>query len=225
MDFTSRLQATIISTIIRDYPRAFWQDFRARGRQVYLDEFHAVLNDKNLVHNHRLHKLLQDRHFRMEHLLSSVAQEHSLAVSSTLVVENNRRFVYVANGNLGLTQSYVKTIGAMPKPARFREQHAAMNEISRSPRLDLGDEPSGVILGKDYYGIIAHNPIGRRFDEDCQRLGMMQFCVPFGDCSGWAAELTIEELLSAYDAVAPARGTDRRLAWRKSGGKKESGEE
>lgn len=224
MDYRSRLQATILSTIIRDLPHAFWQDFRARSRQVYLDEFHEVLNDQNLVPNHRLHKLVQDRQFRMENLLATVALEHSLTVTPTLVIKNNRSFVYVTNGDVGLTQSYVKTIGAMPKPARFREQHAAMNNISRSPRLDLGDEPSKAILGKDFYGIITHNPVGRHFDEDCQRLGMMQFCVPFDNCSEWAAELAIEEILSAYDDAKPVHGTDRRLPWKESAGKKESDE-
>src|SRR3546814_4478945 len=67
------------------------------------------------------------------------------------------------------------SIGAMPKPARFRERLAAINDIMRSPRLDLGDEPREVLLGKRFYGLLAHNPAGKRFVESDRRLGMIQF--------------------------------------------------
>ncbi|MCH8097939.1 MAG: hypothetical protein IID53_12760 [Proteobacteria bacterium] len=105
----------------------------------------------------------------------------------------------------------------MPKPARFRERHAAMSNIPKFPRLDLGDEPPEVLLGKDFYGLLAHNPVGKRFTEHEQRLGMMQFCIPVNDCSGWAVELAIEEIVSAYQVAAPAEKVDRRLPWKKRG--------
>src|SRR3546814_7516787 len=80
----------------------------------------------------------------------------------------------------------------MPKPARFRERLAAINDIMRSPRLDLGDEPREVLLGKRFYGLLAHNPAGKRFVESDQRLGMIQFCLPMKDCSDRSEEHTSE---------------------------------
>src|SRR3546814_19450852 len=79
----------------------------------------------------------------------------------------------------------------MPKPARFRERLAAINDIMRSPRLDLGDEPREVLLGKRFYGLLAHHPAGKRFVESDQRLGMIQFCLPVKACSDWALQIGI----------------------------------
>jgi hypothetical protein len=102
----------------------------------------------------------------------------------------------------------------MPKPARYRERHAALNEIVTAPRLDLGDEPPEVLLGKDFYGLLAHNPAGKRFAADEQRLGMIQFCVPDREMQVWAAQLAIDEIISAYDSIAPTQKADRALPWK-----------
>jgi hypothetical protein len=179
-----------------------------------------VRADPNVVGEQRIDKLYQDRHFRMEHLLTMLAREHGLACSSTLLSENNRHYVYCAKGAIGLTQTYVPAIGAMPKPARYREQLAAMSDIPKFPRLDLGDEPSEVLLGKDFYGLLAHNPIGKRFSEHDQRLGMIQFCAPVKDCSEWAVQITIEEIVAGYERVAPGKKADRRLPWKRRGEEK-----
>lgn len=217
MDWQQRLRDTILSTIIRDFPQKFWEEAKRRTQQTYLDVFYQVQLDPNVVAEQRLDKLYQDRHFRMEHLLAILADEHGLAQTSTLLTENNRHYVYATKGNIGLTQVYVPAIGSMPKPARFRERHAALSNIPKFPRLDLGDEPPEVLLGKDFYGLLAHNPVGKRFTEREQRLGMMQFCIPVNDCSRWAVELAIEEIVSAYQVAAPAEKVDRRLPWKKRG--------
>ncbi len=103
----------------------------------------------------------------------------------------------------------------MPKPARFRERHAALNAIPAWPRLDLGDEPPEVLLGKEFYGLIAHNPVGKSFGSGEQHLGMIQFCVPYPDMHDWAVQLTVEEIVIAYADMAPSRKPDRRLPWKK----------
>jgi hypothetical protein len=215
MDWQARLTATVISTIVRDFPKGFWEDARTGTRQSYLDVFHQFNADPNLVGEQRLDKLYQDRHFRMEHLLAIVARKHGLPCTPTLLATNSRHYVYVTKGAIGLTQAYVPAIGAMPKPARFREQLAAMNAIPNKPRLDLGDEPREALLGKDFYGLLAHNPAGRRFAEQDQRLGMIQFCVPVPDCSEWAVELTIDEITAAYERMAPRdKASNRGLRWK-----------
>ena len=215
MDVLKRVRGTIISTIIRDIPGKFWEDARAGTRRVYADSFEQIRADPNVVKEQRIDKLYQDRHFYMESLLQKLAHVHGLECSSTILIENGRSYVYATKGAVGLTQAYVPSIGTMPKPARFRERHAALNSIPKAPRLELGDEPREVMLGKDCYGVLVHNPAGKRFSDQDQRLGMIQFCVPYCDCSGWAIELSIEEILYAYDAVALVKKKDRRLPWKK----------
>ena len=195
MDGLERLRASIVTTIVRDIPKQFWMDLRGMARQAYADLFFQVQGDPNILAEQRIDRLRQDRHFRMEHLLSTLSERHGLSRTHTMLAENGQYHVYATKGDIGLTQSYVPSIGDLPKAARYWERLAGMNDI---PRLDLGDEPPEVLLCKSYYGLIAHNPAGRKFAEDEQKLGMVQLCVPSGDAKSWALELAIEDLTDAY---------------------------
>lgn len=223
MDWYQRMRAIIVSTIVRDTQRAFWEDVRTGTRRTYSDVYEEIRNEPNVIHEQRMDKLYQVRHFRMEHLLATIAQKYDWAYTSTLLVENHRCYVYVTKGAIGLTQAYIPAIGAMPQPARYRERHAALNDIVRVPRLDLGDEPREVMLGKDFYAILAHNPVGKRFAETDQRLGMIQVCVPTKDMSEWAVELSIEEIIGEYKSEPPSKKPDRRLPWRRRADREDEG--
>jgi hypothetical protein len=160
----------------------------------------------------------------MEFLLKALAEKHAIPCSPNVVEKNGRYYVYAAKGAIGMTQSYVPTIGAMPKPAKYLDRLAAMNAISRAPQLLLGDEPPEVFVGKDFFGLLTHNPVGKRFTEQDQTLGMIQFCVPVLDNSEWAAQLSITEILLAYEVEAPSEKPDRALRWRRRD-EEEKGEE
>ncbi len=215
METQDELKTAIMSAITRDYPKAFWEEAREAARQTYLDVFHQVSADPNILPDQRLDFLFQARHFRMEHVFMKLAERHSLPSTATLLVSNNRRYVLVTKGSIAMTQAYVQTIGAMPKPARYRERHAQINALSLQPQLDLGREPREAFLPKEFYGLLAHNPVGNRFDEQDQRLGMLQFCVPMSDCSAWVVELTMEEIISSYDAPAKDAKLKREMPWKK----------
>jgi hypothetical protein len=209
-----RLRAAITSTIVRDIPKQFWVDLRAMTRQAYIDVFSQISNDPNMLHEQRIDRLRQDRHFRMEYLLSSLADRHGISKSHTVLAENSQYYVYAAKGDIGLTQSYVPAMGELPKPARYLERLASANDI---PRLDLGDEPPEVLVGKKYYGLIAHNPIGRRFDTEEQKLGMIQLCIPSRDSKVWAVELAIEDLTSVYPTEKPDTASRPGPTWKDRG--------
>ncbi|MBJ7534578.1 hypothetical protein JDN40_10725 [Rhodomicrobium vannielii ATCC 17100] len=213
-----RLKAAIVSTIIRDIPKPFWVDLRAMARQAYLDVFSQISNDPNMVREQRIDRLRQDRHYRMEHVLSSLADRHGIAKSHTVLAENSQHYVYATKGDIGMTQSYVPAIGELPKPAKYFDRLAGANEI---PRLDLGDEPPETLIGKKYYGLIAHNPIGRKFDAEEQKLGMVQFCIPSGDGKAWAVELAIEDLTSSYLEDKKDAGMKRDPMWKDRGKEEE----
>ena len=111
-----------------------------------------------------------------------------------------------------MTQSYVQAIGELPQPARFRERLANSMKL---PRLDLGDEPSDAFEMRDLYGLVAHNPIGRRFNKDEQRLGMIQFCLPAEDYDAWAVEFTFSEIVSAYPSGTKRVEPRRSPTWKR----------
>lgn len=209
-----RLKSIIVTTIVRDVPKQFWADLRGGARQAYADVFAQIAADPNILDEQRIDRLRQDRHYRMEHLLSSLCDRHGIVKSHTLLAENSQHYVYAVSGVIGMTQSYVPTIGELPKPARYWERLASANDV---PRLDLGDEPPEVLIGKSYYGLIAHNPVGKRFDANEQKLGMIQFCVPSKDGKAWAVELAMEELTAAYPEARPESGADRKPHWKKDG--------
>lgn len=221
MEWQDKLKSLVLSTIVRDIPKAFWSDFRALARQVYLEAFHEVATAQNVIGVQRLDKLYQDRHFKMEHLLQTLAGKHGFAVSPTIISENSRQIVYAVRGGIALQQVYVPTIGEMPKAARYRERFAGMMNLSAISRLDLGDEPPEVLVGKDFYGILAHNPAGKRFAEEEQKLSMIQLCIPTSDCKDWAIELTIEEILVAYEITSSRKKATREMRWKKNVKKKE----
>src|SRR3546814_10249894 len=94
------------------------------------------------------------------------------------------------------TQSYVQRMGELPQSAKFREELA---EAARCPRLPL-DDPAEIYRLREFYGLFASNPVGRRFVESDQQLGALCFCVPYNDMRGWAAEIPVPELIASYPA-------------------------
>lgn len=212
MDAYERLRATATAKIIRDIPLAFWSDLRALAIIAYADVFAAVDADKNILPSQKIDDLLQRRHFRMEKLIVDLATRHGLSHSTSVIPENSRHHAYVFNGDVAMTQSYVQAIGSLPQPAKFRERLANSMDL---PRLDLGDEPDGAFVMRNIYGLIAHNPIGRRFRVEEQKLGMIQFCLPATDCRAWAVEFTVTEILDAYPAAPKKEAPRRSMPWKK----------
>jgi hypothetical protein len=214
MDAYEEIRSLAKAKIARDIPAEFWSDLRSLAIITYADTFAAVDTDQNILPDQKIDDLLQRRHFRMEKLLVDLAARHKLSHSRNLIVQNNRRHAYVFKGDVAMTQSYVQAIGSMPQPAKFRDDLASAMGL---PRLDLGDEPEGAFVIRSLYGLIAHNPVGRRFDRESQKLGMIQYCLPSKDCKVWATELTITEILSGYPAVPKKAMPRRAMPWKKLG--------
>ncbi|HQV03455.1 MULTISPECIES: hypothetical protein [unclassified Novosphingobium] len=212
MDAYERLRATAITMIVRDTPAQFWIDLRELSKITYADVFADVATDRNVLPDQKIDDLLQRRHFRMEKLLIDLAAKYGMSHSMSLIVQNNRRHAYVFKDEVAMTQSYVQAIGSMPQPAKFRERLANAMDL---PRLDLGDEPDGAFIMPNVYGVIAHNPVGRRFNADEQKLGTIQLCVPARDFKAWAVELSITEILAAYPEAPKKSAPKRSLRWKK----------
>jgi len=221
MDTYQELYNQTLEILVSDTPTEFWDDLSSIGKNIYADAYAEVKNDSSVILEQKIDYLLQRRHFRMEKLLVDLAVRYNLSHSMSLISQNNRRHALVYNGDVSMTQSYVQAIGDLPQPAKYREKLANAMTL---PRLDLGDEPKNTFIMRELYGLIAHNPVGRRFQEDHQKLGMIQFCLPSKDCKKWAMELSIPEIISAYPAKTKLIIPTRSLPWKSSKDKKDKGE-
>lgn len=207
------VRAAALAAVVRDTPKEFWSALLPLLRQTYKDTFFQAQNDPGILDQQRLDALYQSRYFRMESVLFALTTEFGFHASTNLVERNGRSFVFAAKGGVAITQAYVPAIGEMPKAAKFRSHYAAMNAPGRGGVLDLGDQPVELLQMKDFYGIIAHNPVGKRFEEDFQSLGMAQLCIPNPACTGWWAQLPVQEILANYPRIED-RGTRGELGWR-----------
>jgi hypothetical protein len=212
MDAAEQYREFVVSALVEDTPKQFWERLTERTKFAYGDAYSAVLADSALLEEQREQKLYQERYFKLEHTLIASGKDAGLPGSAKLVGENRCHYAYVGRGRVGMTQSYVPVSGEMPTPAAFRKQLAEMAMFKRILRLDLGDESSELVTPKMVSGIVIHSPAGRKFSEVDQKLGAIGFFVPYDDFSGWAVELAVSEIISAYapvekrvDRAAPTR--------------------
>lgn len=202
----------VLARIIEDMPAQFWRRLGELAKFNYSEAYSAVLADPALIPEQRPQKLYQERYFKMEYGLLAAAREAGVPASSKLIGTNLCHYAYAGVGRIAMTQSYVAVSGEMPSRAEFRKQLAEVSQFERAPRFDLGDEPSELLLPKLISGIILHSPAGRHFTEQDQQLGAAGFFVPYRDYKGWAVQLPLVEIISAYtpseereDRAAPTR--------------------
>ena len=198
MEDIDALKRQIRLAAVNSIPKAFLEEIIKRTRLAYDDCFTSVSTDSLTLSEQKPAKLKDDRFYRMERELNQTARKHGLSVTAKALPENTHHFVYAVSGVFGLTQSYVQTIGEMPNPAKFRENLASAAAI---PMLPL-EEPAEIFAPRQFYGLIAHNPRGKSFDRDMQKLGSIQLCVPFTEMKGWADQISLNELLALYPADA-----------------------
>ena len=184
----------IIQAVVDSYPRGFWRDLYDRISGAYADLFLEVKNDARTLDLQRMAQLQQIRPFRIDFEMTKVAETHGISCSINEVPNNRWRHAYAVAGSLGITQSYVQAYGEFPPPARFRE---GLSEASRLPTLAF-DNDGEFNDSYEFYGLVTHTPIGRRFDERSCMLGSAQLCVPHPGMEEWAAIVGLPELVAQY---------------------------
>lgn len=211
MDAGKKRKQHVLGLITTVMPQSFWTGYQHRAGSIYRDAFGAVNADPRLNKSQRLSKLWQERHYAMEWLLVDEAKQNGVPASDTLISENHCAYALAGQGGVKITQKYVKSCGMMPSPAKFRKQLAAVNFFDNQCHFLFGDEPSALVLPSQLSGIVLHNPIGKKFDEEHQSLASIGFYIPYEDYKKWAVELTFAEIVSAYaidnvqeDRVKPA---------------------
>lgn len=204
------LREHVLSEAVRCVPRSFFVEVHDRTRRAYSECYAEVAASRTTLREQRLSRLVQDRCFRMDWELFEAAKAHGLAVTAKELPSNKWRHAYAAVGPFGLTQAYVQRIGDLPQPARYRDELA---EAARMPRLPL-DDPSEIYAPRTFYALLAHNPVGRRFDEDQQRLGSLMFCVPHSDMKSYAVAIGVPELLARYPVEKKDAGRTALPTWK-----------
>lgn len=203
-----RVREHILKRVVDGVPRAYLEDFQRRAPAAYRDEFENARHDTTTVPEQRLSRLILNRVFRLDWELAEAAKAHSLPATSKPLPENAWNYTYVIAGGFGLTQSYVPAIGSLPKPAKFREDLAKAAGV---PRLPLDD----LYQVKEFYGLLAHNPVGKNFAEGDQQLGSLQFCIPCRDMNSWVFAMSVPELLSHYPAAVKKTSKGRAPTWKR----------
>lgn len=201
MELEDQYREHVLARIVEVMPQKYWQGLAEQTQFTYGEAFAQVEADPFLVDDQRQQKLFQERFYRMEHALMTAAQKAGVPASSKLIGINQCWYVYAATGGIGMTQNYVAVSGEMPTPAAFRKNLAKIANLERQSRLDLGDESMELVLPKEINGMVLHSPAGREFSEAEQKLGAIGFFVPFGDFNGWAVQLPLIEIISAYKSV------------------------
>ena len=164
-------------------------------------------HEPTTLQEQRLPKLIADRVFRMDWELAQAAETFGLPATSKPLPENSWYYTYVIAGDIGLTQSYVPAIGALPKPS--------FETIWRWPLVFRACNPAEIYQVKHFYALLAHNPVGKRFTEEDQKLGSLQLRIPCKDMNSWAFAMSVAELLSYYPAAAKKPEPTRAPTWKR----------
>lgn len=193
-ELDEKLKRKITTAIIQSYPAGFWRELYDRIAGMYADMYEQIKHDGTVLDSQKICKLQQDRPFKIDWVMAEVAKRHGISCSTEAVPNNGWNHAYAVSGNLGITQSYVPTFNDFPQHAKFRE---ALSKASKFPQLEFEDQEA---FNKEYefYGLIAHTPIARRFDEQSCKLGSAQLCIPHPGMNEWALTVGLLELESLY---------------------------
>ncbi len=198
------LQQEVLATLLRETSATFWQALTQRKRWAYSEAFAAVHNDPRPLANQKKAKLLDERFYLCERALHDAAIEAGAVSSDQKIAVNNWIYTVARVGSISIIQTYVQTPADFARPAKFREQHAALNDFLSRPQFALGDVSPALFDISKVAGIVIHGPRGRPFTEAFQRLEFLNFCVPSEDYRHWEVNLPVPEILAAFNEAETA---------------------
>jgi hypothetical protein len=193
------LQQEVLDVLLANTQPTLWDEVKRRNEGAYSEAFAAVQNDPRILPNQKAAKLLDERFYLCERALHDSATPETGAVSSGQKIAINR-WVYtiVRAGPVSMIQSYVPTLRAFARPAKFREQHAALNDFLKRPQFALGDVPAELFDISSIGGMLVHGPLGRAFTAEDQKMGFLRFCVPSPDYRRWEVDLPVGQIIGAF---------------------------
>ncbi|MDP9412933.1 MAG: hypothetical protein M3Q08_02330 [Pseudomonadota bacterium] len=205
------LQQEVLAMLIRETNPTFWQVLMQRKRWAYSEAFHAVDNDPRPLPNQKKAKLLDERFYLCERALHDAAIAAGATSSDQKIAINSWVYTIARVGPVSIIQTYVQSPEDFARPARFREQHAGLNQFLSRPQFALGDVSPEIFEISKVAGIVIHGPRGRPFTEAYQRLEFLNFCVPSENYRRWEVNLPVPEIVAAF-GDAPATQAQRDIA-------------
>lgn len=206
------LQQEVLAMLLRETNPVFWSTLAQRKRWAYSEAFESVDKDVRLLPDQKKAKLLDERFYLCERALHDAAVTAGAVSSGQKVTINNWVYTIARVGAVSVIQSYVQGQNEFVRPAKFREQHAELNNFLSRPQLALGDVSPEIFDISKVAGIVIHGPAGRAFTERFQRLEFLNFCVPSEDYKRWEINIPVQEILAAFDAVPVASQPQRDIA-------------
>lgn len=206
------LQQEVLAKLLQETNSSFWQVLTQRKRWAYSEAFAAVYNDPRPLPDQKKAKLLDERFYLCERALHDAAIAAGAASSGQKIEINNWVYTIARVGSVSIIQSYVQTPDDFSRPAKFREQHAALNDFLSRPQFALGDVSPEIFEISEVAGIVIHGPRGRPFTEAFQRLEFLNFCVPSEDYKRWEVNLAVPEILAAFSGAEAASRPQRDIA-------------
>jgi hypothetical protein len=206
------LQQEVLDVLLAKTQPSLWEELNRRNDAAYSEAFAAVKNDARILPNQKAAKLLDERFYLCERALHDSATPETGAVSSgQKITINHWVYTIVRAGPVLMIQSYVPTLRAFARPAKFREQHAALNDFLKCPQFSLGDLPTEFFDISSIGGMIVHGPLGRAFTAEDQKMGFLRFCVPSPDYRHWEVDLPVGQIIGAF-GVRGDTSTQRDIA-------------
>jgi hypothetical protein len=205
------LQQEVLALLTRETSPTFWQVLAQRKRWAYSEAFASVDQDSRTLENQKKAKLLDERFYLCERALHDAALAAGAVSSDQKVAINNWVYTIARVGPVSIIQTYVQASEDFARPAKFREQHAGLNNFLSRPQFAFGDVSPAIFEISKIAGIVIHGPRGRPFTEAFQRLEFLNFCVPSEDYRRWEVNLPVAEILAAFNAV-PAQHSQRDIA-------------
>ena len=198
----------VLGLILHETSHALWKSTMARMIWAYSEGFASVFGDRRILKRQKPAKLIDERFYLAETALNEAANDSGAISSGQKIEINGWVYTLVRSGGVCMIQAYTRTPTDFARPARFREQHAAINDFLSRPQFAFGDVPATLFNASRVAGIIAHGPASKKFDEQGQRLGFLNFCVPSQDYRFWEVNIPVTEIIAGFGAqTAP---TDQR---------------
>jgi hypothetical protein len=57
---------------------------------------------------------------------------------------------------------------------------------------------------------MIHGPVGKKFEEDSQRIGFLNFAVPSIDYERWEINMPVSEIVSVFKTIEAGKTTSQR---------------
>jgi hypothetical protein len=136
------IRQEVLALLLRDTPFRLWEAVSTRMRWAYSEGFAGVSNDPRILPGQKAAKLLDDRFYLAERSLHDAANDSGITSSGQKIEINGWVYTLVRSGGVCIVQAYVKTPQDFARPAKFREQHAALNKFLQRPQFAFGDVPA-----------------------------------------------------------------------------------